>query len=573
VRSVDGRRQVHVLPMDGGEARRVTDLPLGVVGSARWAGPGHLLVVTRLLDDEPTLAATTAWRDAADERPNVRATERRLSRAWDTWYVDPLTEHVLLVDVHDDDAAPRDCTPGTWVLPDPLRDPAKHADVSPDGRWLAFTTSDPDGDHEGVPVLRLYVVDLDQDEPAVRCLTAEDAGHAGPPRFLPDGSLVVELGRERDFYATPTDLWRVDVQTGTRTPLLVDTDDPLGELAIGPDGRIVVSSERRGRSLLFEVIDGALHPLPAPATGGVSAPVVTRLGVFASEAGITAPPEVALIADGAVTRVSAFTEPPLDGVDLGRVEERTVTGAEGDDIQVLLLHPPAALATNGPAPLVHLIHGGPHSAFGDTWHWRWCAARFAAEGFLVAMVNFHGSTGFGHAFTRSTHGDWATAPTIDVEAATDDLVTAGLADPDRMAITGGSYGGYLTVWLTTHTDRYATAVAHAAVTDFAGMWATDDPSGFGGAFGARLWEDPAATMRASPSWHYGSMATPMLVLHGDRDLRVPIDQGRALYGVLQEMRIESRLVVFPDENHWVLDRRSSVRWYDEVLGWLHRHLD
>lgn len=571
VRTVEDRRQLHVLPLGGGEARQLTDLPLGVVGSAQWVGGDQLLVVTRLLDSEPTTDATATWRDDADERPRVLATERRLSRAWDTWYVDPLTEHVVRYRL-DGEGAPQDLTPGTWLLPDPLSDPAAHVDVSPDGRWLAFTSADPDGDDDGVPVTRLHVVDL-HDPGTPRCLTPDTPGAAGAPRFLPDGRILVAIRRERDWYAAPQDLWAVDPADGDREAVLSDHDDQLGSVAVGPDGRIVLGTETRGRGRLLEVRDGAVRDLPVPDDGGLSAPCVTSNGIYAVHASLTSPPEVVHVDDDGVRRLTSFTADALADVDLGRVEERTVTGADGDDVQVLVLHPPAAARPDdGAPPLVHLVHGGPHSTFGDTWHWRWCAARFAAEGWVVAMVNFHGSTSFGHDFTRSIHGDWATRPTQDVLAATDDLVESGTVDPDRIAVTGGSYGGYLTVWLTTQTDRFRVAVAHAAVTDFGGMWATDWNSGFADAFGGELWVDPEATYRFSPSWHYGGMSTPMLVLHGERDLRVPIDQGRALYGVLQSMRIPSRLVVFPSEHHWVLDRRHSSRWYDEVLGWLHRWL-
>jgi dipeptidyl aminopeptidase/acylaminoacyl peptidase len=221
---------------------------------------------------------------------------------------------------------------------------------------------------------------------------------------------------------------------------------------------------------------------------------------------------------------------------------------------------------------VHLVHGGPHASFGDEWHWRWNAARFAAEGWVVALVNFHGSTGFGHGFTRSIQGDWATMPTEDVLRATDELVADGTVDGDRTAIAGGSYGGYLVTWLCTATDRFTAAVAHAAVTDVTGMWASDHTAGLAASFGGRPWEDRSVLDR-SPSSRYGDIGTPMLVLHGDRDLRVPIDQGRALYGALTERGVASRLVVYPEENHWVLDRAASEHWYGEVIAWLHRYLD
>jgi dipeptidyl aminopeptidase/acylaminoacyl peptidase len=575
VRAVDDRAQVHVLPLGGGEARQVTDLPLGVVGGVRWADDGRLLVVTRLHVETPTLEATIAWRDAAGERPDVLATERRLNRVWDTWYVDPLTEHVLLVDASGG-TAPRDLTPGEWLLPDPLGDPAAMADVSPDRTLLAWVSTDPAGDADGVPVAHLRVVPVDGGE--VRDLTPDVPGSVGVPRFLPDGRIVVPVSTDRDFYAAPRDLVAVDPVSGDRERLVdlgpdgLDLD--LSDYAVTPDGGLVLGTEVRGRGRLLRVApDGTTTWLAAPPTGGLGSPVVAGPRLLATHASVVQPPEVVAVDDEQVTPLTAFTAELVGQLDLGTSEERTVVGGNGDEVQVLLLHPPTAVAPDGPAPLVHLVHGGPHGTFGDTWHFRWSAARWAAEGWLVAMVNFHGSTSFGHAFTGSIRGDWATLPLADVEAATDALVADGSVDPERMAVAGGSYGGYLVTWITTQTDRYATSVAHAAVTDLAGMYASDWSNGLAEAHGAEVWTDPERTQRFSPSWHYGGITTPTLVLHGERDLRVPIDQGRALYGVLQARRVPSRFVVFPGENHWVLHRDTSTRWYAEVLGWLHRWLD
>jgi dipeptidyl aminopeptidase/acylaminoacyl peptidase len=288
----------------------------------------------------------------------------------------------------------------------------------------------------------------------------------------------------------------------------------------------------------------------------------------ANRSTVVSPPELVLVAEGGTTGLTTFTadvafDPPT-------AEEVRFTGADGDEVHMWVVTPPGGL--EDPAPLVHLIHGGPHAAFGDGWHWRWSAAVFCGSSRRVALVNFHGSTGWGQHRTASIQGEWGRMPAADIEAATDLLVTNGLADPDRLAITGGSYGGYLVSWLLGQTGRYACAVAHAAVTDLPNMYASDLVLGRAEAYGAEVWDDLDRINRWSPAAHAAGYVTPTLVIHGERDYRVPVGQGLELYGVLRAKGVEARLVYYPDENHWILRPANSIHWYGEVTGWLDRYL-
>jgi dipeptidyl aminopeptidase/acylaminoacyl peptidase len=256
---------------------------------------------------------------------------------------------------------------------------------------------------------------------------------------------------------------------------------------------------------------------------------------------------------------------------LGKVDDLSFSGADGDPVQMFLVYPPLFDAA-GRWPLVQLIHGGPHGIFGDAWHWRWNVHCFAAPGQIVALVNFHGSSSFGQAFTASIEGTWGDQPYRDIEAATDHLIGLGFIDEAHMAVAGGSYGGYLAAYITAQTDRYACAVAHAAVTNLAGMYASDLTEGRRRAFGAEIWEDRAKVERFSPSTHAAGYGTPTLIIHGERDYRVPLTQGLELYGVLTAKGISARLVYYPEENHWILSPQSSLHWYGEVLGWLNLYL-
>jgi dipeptidyl aminopeptidase/acylaminoacyl peptidase len=187
-------------------------------------------------------------------------------------------------------------------------------------------------------------------------------------------------------------------------------------------------------------------------------------------------------------------------------------------------------------------------------------------------VNFHGSDSFGDDFTRSIRGAWGDKPTVDIMAATDYLIGQGFIDEDRMAIAGGSYGGYLVSWIMGHTDRFACAVCHAGVTDLLGQWASDITAGREKAIGGTPWEDMDGVLKWSPLAHTVGMNTPTLVVHGELDYRVVVTQGLTLYGILKQKGVEARLVYYPDEGHWIEKPLNSIHWYGEFMGWLQRYI-
>lgn len=571
VRAVDDVPQLHVLRLDGGEATPLTQQPLGVHGSATWLPDGSgMLVVAKVHAYDPTPAGARAHLAAHEERRwDAHVTERREFRHWHTWFDDDEVFHILRVSI---DGETHDQTPelrqrlGWW----PFEDAGSQVAVSDDGQTLAWCGRDRDD----AALQRLWVAPLD-DPASARCFTPDATTHASSPRFLPDGRVVIVLPREPAPYAAPCDLVAYDLD-GSRQVLwdAIATDRQPNEYEVTPDGELLVTTEHQARSL-FEVLDpatGARRDLPAGRSLGSGVP--TTRGVVAVQHGVDLAPRLVLVDDD-IRPIFDPAGEALADVDLGRLEEQWIRGGDNDDIHVLLLHPPASSrsTTGSPLPLVHLVHGGPHGTFGDVWSWRWHAATFAATGRLVAMTNFHGSTSYGHDFTLSIVGDWATLPTADIEATTDALVAAGLVDPARMALAGGSYGGYLVSWLGGVTDRYACIVAHAAVTDLTAMYASDVTSGIEVSHGGTPWEAPDAVAQFSPSVHHHDYVTPTLVVHGGRDHRVPIDQGLAFYGMLKAKGVTARLIHYPDEHHWVLGKHNSLHWYDQFLTWLDRFMD
>jgi dipeptidyl aminopeptidase/acylaminoacyl peptidase len=210
--------------------------------------------------------------------------------------------------------------------------------------------------------------------------------------------------------------------------------------------------------------------------------------------------------------------------------------------------------------------------FGDAFSFRWNPHAFAAPGYVVAMVNFHGSSSFGQAWVESILGAHPDKPFTDIMKATDHLIAQGYVDPARLAAAGGSYGGFLVNWIAGHTDRFRALVSHAGVYSLLGQSASDTSYGRQHSYGGYPFTNLANVEKWSPNRYSAHFNTPMLVLHGERDFRVPVTQGLELYGVLTAKGVPARLVYYPDENHWILKGQNAKHWYGEVLGWLERWL-
>jgi dipeptidyl aminopeptidase/acylaminoacyl peptidase len=271
-------------------------------------------------------------------------------------------------------------------------------------------------------------------------------------------------------------------------------------------------------------------------------------------------------------RIDRFNDDVLGPVQMGRHEEVWITGALGDPVQMWVFYPPG-FDPKKKYPLLHTIHGGPHTAPGDNWHYRWNNKLFAAQGYVVVNVNYHGSSSFGYAFLDSITHRWGELELKDIEAATDWLLKKPWIDKRRVFASGGSYGGYMVAWMNAHAKRgrYAAYVCHAGCYDWVGMFAEDAYTWFPKELGAAYWDDMAKVHAQSPHAFAARFTTPTLVIHGALDYRVPDAQGLAYYNTLKARGIDARLVWFPDENHWVLKPRNSKLWYGEFFAWLKRH--
>jgi dipeptidyl aminopeptidase/acylaminoacyl peptidase len=565
-----GKAQLMVLPLDGGEARKLTDLPLGVF-DPRWLPGGEAIVFgSMLVKGHLTPEATAAELKRRTEDPvKAHVTEDRLYRFWDTWLTTGEVPHLFACDLVSGMA--RDLMPDSTAWFDWM-DPSGNYDISPDGSEIAFAGIVFD---EARSLIQSRIFTVPVAGGAITCLTGDHPADDLRPRYTPDGaSIMYGMTHDPLFYADRVRLMRYDRTRGTHAEWLGNWELTPTHWEFVPEGTLLFAAEQGARVRLF-AWSGQGEPRALTGDGSVGSPVAAKGGrVLFTHQDLGDPAEAYVCAlDGSNrTRLTRFTDEITSRFATGETRELTFEGAHGETVQMFVVLPPD-FEEGRKYPLVHVVHGGPHGISGDQFHARWNAQLFAAPGHVAALVNFQGSTSWGQHFAQRIQGEWAARPFDDVMKATDALVATGWVDETRMAAAGGSYGGYMMSWIAGHTDRFKCIVNHAGVSDLMGQYASDVTQGRGQATGGEAWEGLERQDRWSPVRFASGMTTPMLVVHGERDYRVPIGQGLLIYGLLKAKGVPARLVYFPDENHWVLKPRNSLLWYREVHAWLKRWLD
>ncbi|MCM2258026.1 MAG: S9 family peptidase [Vicinamibacteria bacterium] len=570
-REGDAAGQLYVIPTDGGEALRITDLPLGV-SDPRWLPDGkRLVVVAHVIAGHESPEATRKAKEAREKnKVTAKASESRLYRFWDRWLTDEEYPHLFVVDV--------EAKTATDLLPGSKRHFSFQTgggsyDISPDGQWIVFAANATEPPYLKVQS-DLFLVSVAGG--AVKNLTASNPANDGDPVFSPDGKTIAfSMERKADDWPDYSRLALLDVASGKVTALTDAWDNSTGGYAFSADGRtLFFHSEIRARTGIYSV----------PAAGGaprevVKGGVTSGLAVAAGNAlvfnhtTLSKPPELAVVnADGSGWRDLTHLNAELVArLDMGPVEDMTFKGAVGDDVQMFVAFPPG-FDKSKKYPLLQVIHGGPVGTSADSFHFRWNAHAFAAPGYVVAMVNFHGSSSFGQKWVESILGAHPDKPFTDIMNATDFLISKGYVDPARMAALGGSYGGFMVNWIAGHTDRFQALISHAGVYSLLGQSASDATWGRQHSYGGYPFTNLANVEKWSPNRYAAGFKTPTLILHGERDYRVPVTQGLEFYGALQAKGVPARLVYYPDENHWILKPQNSRHWYGEVLGWLARWL-
>ncbi len=577
----DATPQLYLIAPDGGEARRVSDIAAGVE-SFRWLPDGRRIVFAAwmwpaLKGIKAQNAQHATW---TQRKETGYATSEAYYRYWDHNIPQDRALHLLLLDTRSGRVT--NLFEGSGLqLPRDAEGNTSYA-VHPGGRCIAFSH-----DPAAVQLLgnRQCLTELDIPSGRLRTLASDPAWDIGSPCYSPDGSqLACTAAHVGRVHTATTQLALVDLGAGGKAK-------PRWR-ALGADWDFCVDSTPRwtadGTALLFTAEDRGRRPLwrhdlasarfEQLVPGGTVQAFDTAAGVLAWTADCALHParahalHMSASPAAAALRLETFNDALLQRLQLGNVEETTVTGALGEPVQVWLTYP-AGFDPKRKHPVVHMIHGGPFAAAGDSFGWRWNPHVFAAAGHVVVQVNFHGSSGFGHAFRHSLIGRQGELELQDIEATTDWLQQQRWADPQRIFATGGSYGGFLVAWMNGHVPpgRYRAYVCHAGVFDRMATFSADSYPVRPKDLAANWWQDLPRVLAQSPHAAAAAMRTPTLVIHGAQDFRVPDCNGLAYYNTLKALGVDARLLWFPDENHWVLKPRNSRLWHAEFLGWLERH--
>jgi dipeptidyl aminopeptidase/acylaminoacyl peptidase len=580
--SKDAEPQLYVIAPDGGEARRGAEVATGVE-AFRWAPDGKRLVFISWVWPELKGSKAQAKQHKAfkERKETGYATSESQYRHWDRNLPMGRVPHLHLLELGPDGkpGKARDLFEGTaYELT--RGDPGiSHFDISPDGRSIVFAF---DPAPEKRPDGRYALAEMDIRSGRTQVIVQDAGWDFSAPRYSPDGRRVAFTASHQAVKHTmPSQLavWERDENVWDVVSAEWD-HDVHAPLHWEDDGQAVLFlAEQKARTHLwrFDLPDRRAEVVVSGGTVGGFDKAAGTLVTVADSA--RHPGRIhAHLPGEAARRLESFNDALMDRLALGRVDEVWFKGAsaigatEGDDVQMWLVYPPGFDAKKK-YPVLHSIHGGPHTGPGDNWHYRWNLQLFAAQGYVVASVNYHGSSGFGYAFLDSITHRWGELELQDVEAGTDWLLKQPYVDAKRVYASGGSYGGYMVAWMNGHVapGRYRAYVCHAGCYDWVGMFADDAWSWHAKELGHWYWDALARVQAQSPMAYAANMSTPTLVIHGALDYRVPDAQGLAYYNTLKARGVDARLLWFPDENHWILKPRNGRLWVQEFFGWLKRH--
>jgi len=570
-----GSSQVWRIAMAGGEAQQATHLPLDVGSMALSPDGSHLAVNMEVFPDCPELACTVDRLEATESQISSGVLYDRLFiRHWDTWE-DGRRSHLFVLPVKGE-GGPVDIMAGMdGDSPSvPFGGPEEYT-FTPDGGAVVFTVRLA-GEREAWSTdFDLYMAPVDGSHDA-RLLTTENRAWDTQPLFSPDGESLAYLAMERPGFEA--DRFRILLQEwphGETRALTQDWDRSVGSMTFSPDGRtLLVTAQNLGNTSLFaiDVASGEVQELIHDGT--IRSPSFAGNQIVFGMDHLRAPVELyrARMDGTGIEPITAVNGKRLASIRLGEPEQMTFRGAGGDEIFAWLVKP----VDFDPArryPVAFIIHGGPQGSSSNSFHYRWNPQIYAAAGYAALMVDFHGSTGYGQDFTDAITGDWGGKPLEDLQKGMAAAVSQNLwMDGDRACALGASYGGYMVNWIAGKwPDGFRCLVNHDGIFDQRIMYYGTEELWFPEwEHGGTYWESEKGYELHNPAMLVEDWQTPMLVVHGAQDHRVPLEHGIGTFTALQRKGIPSQFLFFPDENHWVLSPANGIQWHETVLAWMDR---
>ena len=579
-----GSSQIWRIALSGGEAEQISEFTLDV-GSFVLSPDGANLVFSAEIFPEcgADFSCTSKRLTATAESKQTGTLHDQLFiRHWDSW-ANGARSQLFLMSL-DASAAPRLLTRNPAgaafdgdVPSKPFGDDSEYT-FSPDGKTLYFSARAAGKTEPWSTNFDLYQLPLTADAQAKNLTAANTAWDAGA-LVSPDGKkLYYRAMRRASFEADRFAIMERDLASGSTREVAPDWDHSADTLSISADGKtLYTATDQLGQRPLFaiDVRSGKAKTLSGP--GSVGAFTVNKNALIFIRDDLASTGQLFKTAPlgGAITQISEFNRTLLSGVTMGESEQFTFKGWN-DELVYAWLVKPVDFDPSKRYPIAFLIHGGPQGSFGNHFHYRWNPQTYAGQGFAAIMVDFHGSTGYGQKFTDSISGEWGGKPLVDLQKGLQHALDKySFLDGSRACALGGSYGGYMTNWIAgAWPDGFKCLVTHAGIFDKRFMaYSTEELWFSEWENGGVAWDRVAEIEVDNPVNKVKSWSTPMLVIHGMRDFRVPFEQGIAAFTALQRKGIQSKFLWYPDENHWILKPENSILWHTTVNDWLHQHLD
>jgi len=573
----DGTSQVYLLPLEGGEAKKMTQLSTGA-DLFRWSPDGKTIAFVSAVYPDCKDDECNKKRNEEKEKSKVQARvyDHLLYRHWDHWF-EGKRNHLFVVPV-DGSAPVKDLIPGaSYDVPPDQRGDLSDFSFSPDSQELCFTAvtdkveaTSTNGD--------LFLISASGGE--TKRITT-NPGFDGNPVYSPDGRYIAYHAQLTAGYES--DRWRAmlyDRQSSKIENLSEGFDRSAHELAWSPDSKTIYFLAENETLQPLYAMEARAGATPKKLLEGYNAAfVVSSDGktLVTERTDLTMPAELFVASGdgGGLKQLTHLNESILANVEMNAPETFWFEGAEGTRVQAMLVKPPQ-YAAGRKYPMLVLLHGGPQTMWANSWGYRWNAEVFSGAGYVTLMINRRGSTGYGQKFTDEITNDWGGKAYTDIMKGIDAAIAKySFIDKSKLAAAGASYGGYMADWLATHTDRFKAIVSHAGVYDKVSMYATEELWFEEHDIQGTPWTAPENYKKWAPASYaeaLGKYKTPTLVIAGERDYRVPYTQSLEFFNALQRQNVPSKLVIFPDEGHWVLKPQNSQFWYKTVLDWLATYL-